>query len=716
MFVQSGRTPIDMARTKGMPVDGLLAARRRYESGVFYKTREIRIEELNSAIMSDTSSIVRIPFYFLNQWTRGFDHRRLIGSGSFGEVYCGTVFFPDIAGDKTSRYECEGRRVAVKKVNSNLLTTSSSESGHGVDIKRRILRAAKREIQALEKFRSNPNIIRLIGYTLPDTEAGQHLEHICLVYELASRGSLLDMILSDSSVDWQQRVRIAIDISNGLRFLHSLDIYHRDIKSSNIVLTSKMTAKIIDYGLSKSSESDNQSISVSAGSTGDVRIGTRGYMCPEYSRSNTMPFDAMCEAFSFGIVLMELITGRQQGMGEVFLEDNIEDIPPDGKAGGGEWHTGCVEALKSLSKLCTEKRRNRIRSFDGIMKELQRICDLYCPITETEKGLQKVIREQQEELETLRAKDDLEEILKAFQELYICDVNICGNGNGGFLAEKGVFCGSACGGVEVRTGDPKIERRHFICTECFDFMVVSQTSPNNSADFNNYGCRIYCPLCPKERRGSIETTFDDDVVCKVASSNASKAFISAKELNVRIVEMSRQEALLEAQKQMFAEKLVEEQAKYERDMKKKRALRVEFHRMRIIDRILTSRCPNCNLVFGFWDACFSVECDTKPDHEGIKHGCRKFFCGWCVEQTFSTDYACHEHVYHCSFNPRRGEINSKGTYDEFITAQAKRRTEAIEKYLQEEVMQKEGADADVIRGGILDMMREVDLQPLKILL
>ncbi|XP_031113022.1 receptor protein kinase CLAVATA1-like [Ipomoea triloba] len=107
-------------------------------------------------------------------------------------------------------------------------------------------------------------------------------------------------------LQWERRLKIAIGAAQGLCYLHhscSPPIVHRDIKSSNILVDSDFNARIVDFGLAKmmASEGDPE--------TAYAIVGTFGYIAPEYG--NTRKVDAKSDIYSFGVVLLELTTGRE---------------------------------------------------------------------------------------------------------------------------------------------------------------------------------------------------------------------------------------------------------------------------------------------------------------------------------------------------------------------------------------------------------------------
>lgn len=146
----------------------------------------------------------------------------------------------------------------------------------------------------------------LLGYCVEEDD-------LFLVYEFMAKGSLSQRLHPRTpedgeglALDWPARLRCAVDVAQGLEYLHSHanpSLVHRDIKSANILFDDHMNAKIADFGLSKPLIS-GQEPSVSK----RVR-GTHGYVDPVYLR-NGQPCDKN-DVYSYGVVLLELITGRR---------------------------------------------------------------------------------------------------------------------------------------------------------------------------------------------------------------------------------------------------------------------------------------------------------------------------------------------------------------------------------------------------------------------
>ncbi|XP_074562142.1 putative LRR receptor-like serine/threonine-protein kinase At2g28960, partial [Curcuma longa] len=215
---------------------------------------------------------------------------RAIGKGGFGTVYYGRL--PDgteVAVKMQKRLLAIGEGITEELKNDEL-------SSHSHAIKE-----FQVEAQLLSRVHHR-NLVSLIGYCNEGYSLG-------LVFEYAAQGSLRDHLSekasSEKNLSWRERLRIAIDAAQGLEYLHKSckpPIIHRDVKTSNILLSENFEAKIADFGLSKSFLSDAQThISTHA------VAGTPGYIDPEYH--NTFRFNEKSDVYGFGIVLLELVTG-----------------------------------------------------------------------------------------------------------------------------------------------------------------------------------------------------------------------------------------------------------------------------------------------------------------------------------------------------------------------------------------------------------------------
>ncbi|CAI9777112.1 unnamed protein product [Fraxinus pennsylvanica] len=167
-----------------------------------------------------------------------------------------------------------------------------------------------REIDVLRQI-NHSHIIRLSGFCF-------HQGITYLVYEYAEKGSLSDWLQNNKMqhedsynstgiLDWKQRVQIAYDIVDALNYLHNFTnppYIHKNLKSSNVLLDSNMRAKVANFGLARSSDTDH-SVPVM---TRHV-VGTYGYMAPEFIETGLIT--PKLDVFSFGVVLLELMSGKE---------------------------------------------------------------------------------------------------------------------------------------------------------------------------------------------------------------------------------------------------------------------------------------------------------------------------------------------------------------------------------------------------------------------
>ncbi|XP_073020903.1 protein LYK5-like [Primulina eburnea] len=155
------------------------------------------------------------------------------------------------------------------------------------------------------------NIIKLHGFSV-------HKDDTYFVYEYMENGSLQEWLGrrgSDSKKGWNERICIALDVANGLLYLHNFmkpAYVHNDIRSSNILLDSNLRAKIANFSLARKANSDDVITRI---------VGTEAYRAPEYM--DTGPITPRVDVYAFGVVLLELFTGKNA----VFVQDGEEKLP-----------------------------------------------------------------------------------------------------------------------------------------------------------------------------------------------------------------------------------------------------------------------------------------------------------------------------------------------------------------------------------------------------
>ncbi|KAL7151661.1 hypothetical protein ABFS83_04G046200 [Erythranthe nasuta] len=206
------------------------------------------------------------------------EESNVVGMGSTG-----TVYKAEITRLNTT--------VAVKKL---WRSTSDLEIG-GSDI-------FTGEVNLLGRLRHR-NIVRLLGFLHNDSDA-------MIIYEFMVNGSLGEALHGEKRaaenllVDWVSRYNVALGVAQGLSYLHHdchPPVIHRDVKSNNILLDANLDARLADFGLAKTMVEKNETVSIIAGSY--------GYIAPEYGY--TMKVDEKSDIYSYGVVLMELLTGKR---------------------------------------------------------------------------------------------------------------------------------------------------------------------------------------------------------------------------------------------------------------------------------------------------------------------------------------------------------------------------------------------------------------------
>ncbi|KAI4382084.1 hypothetical protein MLD38_008090 [Melastoma candidum] len=273
------------------------------------------------------------------------NYNTLIGEGGFGSVYRGTL--------------SDGQEVAVK--------VRSATSSQGT-------REFENELNLLSAIR-HENLVPLLGYCCENDQQ-------ILVYPFMSNGSLQDRLYGEASkrkiLDWPTRLSIALGAARGLTYLHNFSgrsIIHRDVKSSNILLDHNMNAKVADFGFSKYAPQEGDS-----GASLEVR-GTAGYLDPEYY--STQHLTAKSDVFSFGVVLLEIISGREPlnihrprnewslvEWAKTFIrEQKIEEIvDPNIK---GMYHAEAMWRVVEVALACIEPFSAYRPSMADILRELE---------------------------------------------------------------------------------------------------------------------------------------------------------------------------------------------------------------------------------------------------------------------------------------------------------------------------------------------------------
>ncbi|KAL5710803.1 hypothetical protein ACHQM5_021320 [Ranunculus cassubicifolius] len=217
--------------------------------------------------------MMKFSFKELKKATRNFCPDTSLGFGGFGEVFKGWIDDKKLTATKPGR----GTSVAIKILNVN-----------GFQGQKEWLT----EIKYLGRL-YHPNLVKLCGYCLDDQER-------LLVYEFMPRGSLDNHLFRIIP-----RMRIALGAAKGLAFLHMADInvIHRGVQCSNILLDSNFNAKLSDFGLARDGPTDGTShVSTRV-------VSSNGYPAPEYLVTGHLT--AKSDIYGFGVILLELLSGRR---------------------------------------------------------------------------------------------------------------------------------------------------------------------------------------------------------------------------------------------------------------------------------------------------------------------------------------------------------------------------------------------------------------------
>lgn len=213
------------------------------------------------------SNVPSYPYREIERATNCFSESQRLGTGAFGTVYAGKLQ--------------NDEWVAIKKIKYR--DTNSIDQ-------------VLNEIKLLSSV-SHPNLVRLLGCCI---EEGEQI----LVYEYMPNGTLSQHLQRErgKGLPWTIRLTIAAETAHAIAYLHTAmnpPIYHRDIKSSNILLDHSFKSKVADFGLSRLGMVETSHISTAP-------QGTPGYVDPQYHQN--FHLSDKSDVYSFGVVLVEIIT------------------------------------------------------------------------------------------------------------------------------------------------------------------------------------------------------------------------------------------------------------------------------------------------------------------------------------------------------------------------------------------------------------------------
>ncbi|KAJ4747264.1 Wall-associated kinase family protein [Rhynchospora pubera] len=284
---------------------------------------------LQQQIASDDDATQRMRIFSLDELekaTNRFDQALILGQGGHGEVYKGILM--------------DQRIVAIKR--SKIVDQAEIEQFIN-------------EVVILSQI-NHRNVVKLYGCCL-ETEVP------LLVYEFIPNGTLSNHLHAEHGpLTWDHRLRIALETARAIAYLHSsasISVLHRDIKSTNILLDDYFTAKVSDFGASRSVQIDQTGITT-------VIQGTFGYLDPEYFYTHRLT--PKSDVYSFGVILAEMLTGEKPNSSTMFevgglvtyftsgmRENRLEEIL-DPQIAVNEVHRTELEVFANLAQMCL--RRN----------------------------------------------------------------------------------------------------------------------------------------------------------------------------------------------------------------------------------------------------------------------------------------------------------------------------------------------------------------------
>ncbi|KAM0847207.1 hypothetical protein ACQ4PT_055164 [Festuca glaucescens] len=331
--------------------------------------RKNKLRHASVTLPSFGAKFPKVAYKDLAEATDQFSSSNLIGGGRYGSVY-------------RARLHGEANLVAVKVF--DMATRGATRSFIA-------------ECEALRSLRHR-NLVPILTACSSIDSRGNDFK--ALVYEFMPNGSLDSLLhLKEDGMHAPcyltliQRLSIALDIANALEYLHhnsQRPILHSDLKPSNILLADDMSARICDFGLARFCDKARSTSTVAA-------KGTIGYIAPEYATDGQVM--ASGDVYSFGVILMEMLTGRRptddvfrdgltivsfvdtsfpdqiQEILDAQLQEEIRDF--EVQSGSTAMIIECVQSVLRIGLSCTFQTPNERLNMREVAMKLQAIRKSY---------------------------------------------------------------------------------------------------------------------------------------------------------------------------------------------------------------------------------------------------------------------------------------------------------------------------------------------------